>query len=100
MPPISSSRAKGLLRPLFVLITLGGLVALAAYGPARSARSASAGLKRLAALLRVSPALQDQIPPPNSLQASGKIAFSSNRDGNLEIYVMNPDGTGQTNLTN
>jgi Tol biopolymer transport system component len=29
-----------------------------------------------------------------------KIAFTSNRDGNLEIYVMNADGTGQHNLTN
>ena len=28
-----------------------------------------------------------------------KIAFTSNRDGNNEIYIMNPDGTGQTNLT-
>jgi TolB protein len=29
-----------------------------------------------------------------------KIAFSTNRDGNLEIYVMNANGTGQTRLTN
>jgi len=29
-----------------------------------------------------------------------KIAFRSNRDGNWEIYVMNADGSGQTNLTN
>ena len=28
-----------------------------------------------------------------------KIAFTSNRDGNNEIYIMNPDGTGQMNLT-
>lgn len=28
-----------------------------------------------------------------------KIVFTSNRDGNNEIYIMNPDGTGQTNLT-
>ncbi len=28
------------------------------------------------------------------------IAFESNRDGNYEIYVMNADGSGQTNLTN
>lgn len=32
--------------------------------------------------------------------ANGKIAFSSSRDGNQEIYVMNPDGSEQTNLTN
>ena len=29
-----------------------------------------------------------------------KIAFSSNRDGNPEIYVMNANGTNQTRLTN
>ena len=28
-----------------------------------------------------------------------KIAFVSERDGNAEIYVMNADGSGQTNLT-
>ena len=31
---------------------------------------------------------------------NGKIAFISNRDGNAEIYVMEPDGSNQTNLTN
>ena len=31
---------------------------------------------------------------------NGKIAFSTNRDGNSEIYVMEPDGTNQTRLTN
>jgi TolB protein len=29
-----------------------------------------------------------------------KIAFSSKRDGNFEIYIMNPSGTQQINLTN
>jgi Tol biopolymer transport system component len=28
------------------------------------------------------------------------IAFASNRDGNLEIYIMNADGNKPTNLTN
>src|SRR3989304_2986660 len=32
--------------------------------------------------------------------ANGKIAFHSDRDGNYEIYAMNADGSGQTNLTN
>ena len=32
--------------------------------------------------------------------ANGKIAFASERDGNREIYVMNPDGSGLTRLTN
>jgi TolB protein len=34
-----------------------------------------------------------------SQSTSKSIAFSSSRDGNSEIYVMNPDGTGQTRLT-
>jgi Tol biopolymer transport system component len=29
-----------------------------------------------------------------------RIAFSSNRDRNWEIYVMNPDGANPINLTN
>ena len=31
---------------------------------------------------------------------NGKIAFVSDRDSNTEIYVMNANGTNQTNLTN
>lgn len=31
--------------------------------------------------------------------SNGKIFFSSNRDGNFELYSMNPDGTGQARLT-
>ena len=30
-----------------------------------------------------------------ALRANGKIAFTSDRDGNREIYVMNADGTNQ-----
>ncbi|MBI1742632.1 PD40 domain-containing protein [Candidatus Acetothermia bacterium] len=29
-----------------------------------------------------------------------KIAFASNRDGNIEVYLINADGTGLVNLTN
>jgi Tol biopolymer transport system component len=38
---------------------------------------------------------------PNRLlyRPQGKIAFSSNRDGNVEIYTMNADGSEQTRLT-
>ncbi len=31
---------------------------------------------------------------------NGRIAFNSTRDDNHEIYAMNPDGSGQVNLTN
>ena len=35
-----------------------------------------------------------------SAEPTGTIAFSSDRDGNSEIYRMNVDGTGVTRLTN
>ena len=31
--------------------------------------------------------------------ANGRIVFDTNRDGNEEIYAMNPNGTNQVNLT-
>ena len=34
-----------------------------------------------------------------TMSAYGKIVFESGRDGNLDIYSMNSDGTGQTRLT-
>jgi serine/threonine protein kinase len=37
--------------------------------------------------------------PTPSLPGVERIAFASERDGNYEIYVMNADGSGQTNLT-
>jgi Tol biopolymer transport system component len=36
------------------------------------------------------------VSPPS---LAGRIAFTSNRDGNNEIYVMNADGSGVTRLT-
>ena len=36
---------------------------------------------------------------PVAAAGGGKIAFTSDRDGNYEIYSMNADGTGQTRLT-
>ena len=35
-----------------------------------------------------------------ALSMNGKIAFTSDRDGNREIYLMNSDGTNQVRLTN
>jgi Tol biopolymer transport system component len=37
---------------------------------------------------------------PNPPSAQGRIVFASNRDGNLEIYMMNADGSDQVRLTN
>jgi uncharacterized delta-60 repeat protein len=40
---------------------------------------------------------QGDPPPPNT---NGKIAYTSDRDGIREIYVMNADGSNQVRLTN
>ena len=37
------------------------------------------------------------VPPPGS---QGRIAFYSDRNGKWDVYVMNTDGSGQTNLSN
>src|SRR5918998_1115606 len=86
------------------LLALGCGVALAAYGPARSLRAASAALQRLDAFTRAGAAGADgggRGASPSALQANGKIAFTSERDGGQrDIFVMNPDGSGQTNVSN
>jgi hypothetical protein len=61
----------------------------------------------MATLLIPSTAIAQSLAPPTqemsirgAAQATSRIAFSSNRDGNFEIYVMNADGSAQTRLTN
>ncbi len=39
-------------------------------------------------------------PPTPGAEASGSLAFVSDRDGDFEIYVIEGDGSGLTNLTN
>ena len=62
-------------------------------------------MKKLAILLGFMVALALALPPPGPTGAAfpganGKIAFASQRDaGLLQIYVMNADGSGQTNLS-
>ena len=60
----------------------------------------------ISALVVVALAACSESPMPNpepTAQDAGastpRIAFHSNRDGNWNIYVMNPDGSGQTRLT-
>ncbi len=45
-------------------------------------------------------AASSSTPVNEYLVRAQKYAFSSRRDGNIEIYTMNPDGTGQTRRTN
>ena len=41
-----------------------------------------------------------ELAEPTAEATTDRIAFSSLRDGNSEVYVMNADGSNQTNLTN
>lgn len=55
------------------------------------------------ALLTEEELLQQDMPQVQAaavIAANGKIAFSSDVDGDADIYTMNPDGTGLVNLTN
>src|SRR5689334_12215770 len=46
------------------------------------------------------PVLLENLEPRQLLSAAGLIIFNTTRDGNAEIYSMNPDGTDVKNLTN
>jgi TolB protein len=54
---------------------------------------------RAPTLVEASPPASEQPTRPPLTQPSGQIAFESTRAGNHEIYLMNADGSGQTNLT-
>jgi len=63
----------------------------------------SAGVAELIRPDTEQPAALTTTPTPTRLptvaRPGGRIAFTSDRDGNKDIYVMNADGSGQTNLT-
>ena len=46
------------------------------------------------------PAKSPETTPTSTPPIPCRIVFDSDRDNNLEIYVMEPDGSNQTNLTN
>lgn len=54
----------------------------------------------VAAFIMLLICFQTQIFSSSVVKGNGKIAFLSLRDGNAEIYSMNPDGTNQVRLTN
>ena len=51
----------------------------------------------LLAALVVNPAAPTQGANPGT---NGMVVYSSDRDGNFEIYAINPDGSGDVRLTN
>jgi Tol biopolymer transport system component len=63
-----------------------------------------AAMPLLAASTFSAPAAQTMQPvsylPLVKMTSPYRIAFSSNRDGNDDLYVMNADGSSQTRLTN
>lgn len=62
--------------------------------------SAAAILSPLISRVRPSLDLVQTLSSSSAQQViNGRIAFTSTRDGNIEIYSMNPDGTDQRNLT-
>ena len=56
-------------------------------------------MKLISYLLGVLFALSIHAAAFAKVPVTAKIAFTSNRDGNPEVYIMNPDGSEQTNLT-
>ena len=63
--------------------------------PRAAACLAAAALPALGIAVACTTERADAVVPGEN----GQIAFSSARDGGLEVYVINPDGSGQTNLT-
>lgn len=93
----------GLTLVMLLLAGCGGSPA----GPTATSASALATVTPTSVLptdtstpLPPTPTLTPVPPTPTPVGGgSGQIAFVSNRDGNREIYLMNVDGSGQTNLT-
>lgn len=81
-------------RQAVLLFSIAAL--LIAYSFSVPVPAEKAGAKSRSGVMRANGAtLASAVLPDNGL-----IAFSSSRDGNREIYVMNPDGSNQTRLTN
>jgi hypothetical protein len=75
-------------------ITLSGVTGncTVSGGPTRQVQVVSAAITNVVFAVKCERRLDNQ--------TSGLIAFVSERDGNPEIYVINPDGTGLVRLTN
>ncbi|MGH9871412.1 MAG: DUF4214 domain-containing protein [Pyrinomonadaceae bacterium] len=79
----------GLVLAASMLTTLLAVTSYSQFRPRSSGVAKANGV--------ASPLIQ---PQTSALGANGKIAFVSNRDGNAEIYTMNPNGSHQKRLTN
>jgi len=93
------SRKKFLQVVGLTLIVLLSITCNATPMPEPTPMSTPAPTSTLAPMSTPSPTLTPT-PNPTPTPVGGKITFVSDRDDNPEIYVMNADGSGQTNLTN
>ncbi len=78
------------------------ILAITLLAAASLACSASQSTPTPAAMPLATSFAKPTSPPEQPIVVSrqSRIAFTSNRDGNDEIYVMNADGSNQTRLTN
>ncbi|MBA3322569.1 MAG: PD40 domain-containing protein [Pyrinomonadaceae bacterium] len=92
----SGARHRGrTMLALVVFVTL-----LASPGYSLPARQADAAAKTQAVSARRQSAAQDDVQPANHTPVQrGRIAFASDRDGDFEIYVIDPDGGNLMRLT-
>jgi len=104
--------ARSGIKTLLALAVTMNLLALPGLG--RAARTRGAGRPPARSDVKIkTPAGSPQFRPTSSRSAQeqqvkptnhtppprGRIAFASDRDGNFEIYIMNPDGGGLTRIT-
>ena len=75
---------------LFLLAVVGGVVLLRGRGAPATETPTARAVSVIAMPTETEPAVI----------GDGRIVFTSERDGNGEIYVMNADGSGLTRLTN
>jgi Tol biopolymer transport system component len=83
-------------------LTLVALLLAGCRGSPSGPTATSVSALRTVASTSVSPTPTFAPVPPTTTPVGngGQVAFTSKRDGNYEIYVMNANGSGQANLTN
>jgi dipeptidyl aminopeptidase/acylaminoacyl peptidase len=101
---LNHSQKENLMNKIFKSLTM--LAAVTVFVSSCGAPTPTPAIEQPTA---TQPPTATEIAPTNTLEPAatqvvlgvveGTIAFVSNRDGNNEIYVMNGDGSGLTNLT-
>ncbi len=86
---------------LFINLLLAGLIVLAACSKTPAATPVAETVAETETLATASePTPEPTVQPTEIPVFPCNIVFDSDRDGNLEIYSMDPEGNNQVNLTN